>query len=326
MIAADRLTGQRAFRARLGEQAAASARRMRKIYAPALEALSRKARTLRNGDFADRDVQIFRDDVQARLDALLPSIEAEVRDNEREGLREGAILAAERLRQWTPDIPELPEGAGYVDSAAWQDQSRKFGPFHAAALAALIATAKEKQRDKFAIGQAVIDYLDKRPYFDMVRNGRTVQLWSARAGQREIFRANRRIVRAWIWSCARDKRTCMSCWAMDGTRHDIEEILNDHHLGRCAMVPVTPDWSDFGMGDGGQGAYGGGEGAFRRLSEDEQISAMGLARWRAWQDGLFRFSDLSMVYVDPVFGPMRRETPLERLIGANLAQSYARRG
>ena len=44
-----------------------------------------------------------------------------------------------------------------------------------------------------------------------------------------------------------DDRVCCSCLALHGTEFPLDETLDDHPNGRCAMIPVTPSWSDLGF-------------------------------------------------------------------------------
>lgn len=67
-----------------------------------------------------------------------------------------------------------------------------------------------------------------------------------------------------------------------------------------------------------------GETYFNRLSEAEQRQILGAARWAAYQDGLFAFSDLTRVYQDNLYGPMRSESSLAQLIGVDAARAYRR--
>ena len=62
---------------------------------------------------------------------------------------------------------------------------------------------------------------------------RTAQIWSYRESTRASYAANPRVVKGWVWNAALDQRTCMSCIAMHGTRHELSEPLDDHHSGRC---------------------------------------------------------------------------------------------
>ena len=101
---------------------------------------------------------------------------------------------------------------------------------------------------------------------------------------------------------------CMSCVAMHGTFHSVDETLNDHHNGRCVAVPVTK-LSDPFIKDGE------GKSWFEQQSEATQKQMMGAGKYDAWKAGKFEFSQLSKENENDVFGMMRGETPLKDLIG-----------
>lgn len=76
---------------------------------------------------------------------------------------------------------------------------------------------------------------------DSLRMARTVQIKSYQEATRANYVANSDIVQGWIWSAELDADVCMSCAAMHGTLHSNDESLNDHHNGRCAMIPNVVD-------------------------------------------------------------------------------------
>lgn len=66
-----------------------------------------------------------------------------------------------------------------------------------------------------------------------LRISRTETLRSYREATRRDFKENPQVVKGWIWSAALDLRTCPMCWAMHGTKHTVNETLDDHPNGRC---------------------------------------------------------------------------------------------
>lgn len=68
---------------------------------------------------------------------------------------------------------------------------------------------------------------------DALRTARTVQIRAYNEATRANYVANNDIVTGWIWASAADDRTCESCWAMHGTKHGLDETLDDHYQGRC---------------------------------------------------------------------------------------------
>jgi hypothetical protein len=148
-----------------------------------------------------------------------------------------------------------------------------------------------------------------------MRTVRTAQLWSYREATRASYLANPRIVKGWIWSSAQDNRTCMSCIAMDGTWHPSTEVLNDHHNGRCAMLPDTVTYRDLGLDvDTPPLITESGEEWFKRQPESVQKRMMGKGVHEQWQAGAFKFGQLTQTYDDSVYGEMRRQATLEQLM------------
>jgi SPP1 gp7 family putative phage head morphogenesis protein len=151
---------------------------------------------------------------------------------------------------------------------------------------------------------------------------RTETLRAHREATRASYQANSDIVSGWIWHAALDLRTCISCWVMHGTEHSVNEILDDHPNGRCAMIPKTATWAEIGD------MYGidlsgipdtnpvieAGVSLFEQLSESEQIAILGLEKYNAWQDGQFDLLDIVGRRWSRKWGTMRYEKSLNELL------------
>jgi hypothetical protein len=140
---------------------------------------------------------------------------------------------------------------------------------------------------------------------ESLRMARTSQLYAYREATRANYIANDNVVKGWIWWAELDSETCMSCVAMHGTVHELDETLDDHHNGRCAMLPY--------LGDNAPEATG--KDWFEKQDEATQRSMMGKDKFDAWKGGAFQFSELSSEHKDDVYGNMRGETPLWQLLG-----------
>lgn len=138
---------------------------------------------------------------------------------------------------------------------------------------------------------------------DALRMTRTTQLYAYREAGRANMETNG--VTEWIWFATLDGDTCLSCYAMHGTRHPISEMLNDHHNGRCAQIPVVGDGLD----------VGNGRDAFDSLSAAEQKALAGPGKLKAYQEGRIEFGQFSGTHEDGVFGEMRVEATLKGLLG-----------
>ena len=160
-----------------------------------------------------------------------------------------------------------------------------------------------------------------------LRTARTAMLYAYREANRASYVANPSIVGGWIWHAKLgDGRTCMSCISQHGTVHPPDEALNDHHNGRCAMIPVTVSWEELGLPGlpDTRPQVGSGRDWFAGLSETEQRRQMGPAMWRAWKDGKVSWEDLSREHVDPVYGSMRVMPSLRALLGEGAREFYRR--
>ena len=148
---------------------------------------------------------------------------------------------------------------------------------------------------------------------------RTEMLRSHRMASLASYRANPHIVKGWKWHAQLDDKVCLSCVAQHGTLYNLDEAMPDHVNGRCAMVPISPSWSDLGFTGMPETQYplaeGDGERWFKGLGDDEQRAMMGPGKYDAWKAGKFEFSQLSKAVVDKRWGRAFVETPLKELVG-----------
>ncbi|MFQ5433481.1 MAG: hypothetical protein ACE5FD_01255 [Anaerolineae bacterium] len=147
-----------------------------------------------------------------------------------------------------------------------------------------------------------------------LRTARTVNLYAYREANRASYIANNHIVKGWRWR-AKLEGSCLSCIAMDGTAHDLDERLNDHHNGQCWMEPITATYKELGfdVAEPPRPERQTGQEWFEGLGEGRQRQIMGQARFEAWREGKFKFNDLSGARNDPVWGEMRVAQSLKQL-------------
>lgn len=159
-----------------------------------------------------------------------------------------------------------------------------------------------------------------------LRTARTAQLWAYRLASHSNYLANSHVVRGWVWFAQLgDPRTCLSCTMQHGTEHGLEEVLNDHHNGRCSPLPRTVSYRDLGFNvPETPQTFQLGEDWFRGLGAEAQRGMMGEAMWTAWKKNEFALGDLSRTYNDPVYGEMLREASLRELLGERAKRYYRR--
>lgn len=143
---------------------------------------------------------------------------------------------------------------------------------------------------------------------DALRFVRTAQLWAYRAANHEVYRENSDVVTGWVWCASLSGRTCMSCIAMHGTIHPIEETLADHHNGRCSAIALVKNYPN--------PVEETGVDWFSRQPEAVQRKMMGREFFDAWRGGAFDLADMTTEHTDSVYGPMRVRRPLWDLLGA----------
>lgn len=160
-----------------------------------------------------------------------------------------------------------------------------------------------------------------------LNTARTANIWAYRLAAHASYRANSHVVTEWVWwAQLGDPRTCLSCINMHGSVHGLDEVLNDHHAGRCTPLPKTVSYRDLGLEVPEEPqVYQRGETWFRLLTPEQQQAMMGAARWTAWRAGEFSFSDLSAPYRDDVYGVMLREASLKGLLGERAKRYYRRK-
>lgn len=158
-----------------------------------------------------------------------------------------------------------------------------------------------------------------------LRTARTAQLYAYREATRAAYAVNSEIVEGWVWHAKLgDGRTCISCIVQHGTVHPITETLNDHHSGRCAMLPMTVSWESLGfrgLPDTRVKVPPGRE-WFEALSDGEQQRIMGKAKWAAWKAGKINWEQLSVEHDDDIYGTMRFEASLRELLGDDAEEFY----
>jgi hypothetical protein len=143
---------------------------------------------------------------------------------------------------------------------------------------------------------------------DALRMARTLQLYAYREATLANYRLHSDIVQGWVWSSALiPGRSCMSCVNMHGSIHTLDETLNDHHNGLCAMIPYL---------GGKNPVKEAGEAWFSRQSAAIQRQMMGPGKYEAWMAGKFSFDQLTTTHIDDVYGEMRHERSLRDLVGA----------
>ena len=211
--------------------------------------------------------------------------------------------------------------SNYVDSAAWTTKMEHWGAGTAELIRDSIYRGIGRNRTPIGMARDIRHIVENMPTYASERLTRTLQLTSLRDVERISAIANQDYIEYKVRRAVRDLRTCLSCIDLDGTHLQPRERVDDHMSGRCFPTYVLKN----GMGDHNQT----GAEWFNSLSEarqSQQLSFAGnQAKFRAWQDGAFKLSDVTGYSEHDVFGQQTYEKSLKAILGADRAKAYYKR-
>lgn len=144
------------------------------------------------------------------------------------------------------------------------------------------------------------------PFARAVNFVRTASAYASSEASAAAQVANRRLLRGWMWSAAKDKRTCAACLARDGEIFPVGEVLNDHHSGRCSAIPVT-------HGDDWTASYQRGRDWYAGQSRADQALLVGKGTRDLLAAGGTTWEAIPTDYHNQTMGLMSRRQPLYRL-------------
>lgn len=149
-----------------------------------------------------------------------------------------------------------------------------------------------------------------------LRISRTETLRSYREATRRNYQANSDIIAGWRWLCAKQPRTCAMCLAMDGSFHTLDEHLDDHPNGRCAMVPVLKGE------EGAPPVWETGSEWLDKQPEAVQRKVLGNAGYEAYKAGAVTLTDFVGQRKSREWGTTRYAKSLKEIVGAEEARDW----
>ena len=157
-----------------------------------------------------------------------------------------------------------------------------------------------------------------------LRVSRTETMRAYRTAALRNYRANDDVVKGWIWNAACDTRTCVACWAMHGTKHPLDDELQDHPNGRCAASPWTKSWEELGIeGMPEKPPMKSGEERFAELTAEEQDKILGKAGGAAYRGGAAKLSDFATTKTSAAWGTHVQRKSLKGALGEEKANAWA---
>lgn len=105
----------------------------------------------------------------------------------------------------------------------------------------------------------------------------------------------------------------MACIALDGEFYELNEPLNEHPNGRCALVPEVLDYADLGLDVERQAPPENARDWLGRQDERVQRKILGDTRLKAWKDGEIQLNQLATVRTSKVWGDAAGIRPIKDL-------------
>lgn len=275
----------------------------------------------------DKDDDRLTRRIMAGIAILLPLVVISARTLQRSGTRRGINFGRDVLSNvGTPPIFSLSRIAAtidYVDSPTFTQIVNGLLPHYSDRIGAVIINGQANGLNPREVAAQIMRLFvgdgGANPALraDIERLTRTLQVYASRRATGQVYRATG--IEQWIWSAALDDRTCMMCVAMHGTVHELERepYLNDHHNGRCAMVPVNERVRELGF-SGAIPRYETGVQWLAGQPASRQRLILGPTLYDAYVDGSFVFSPdkVTTTYTNPLFGEMRRPDTITNILGA----------
>lgn len=217
-----------------------------------------------------------------------------------------AQLVAVGVSWRTPDPEAVAELINIANSPAWAAELERYADGVLAQVRDIAIRGIVNGRNPLQVARDVRDAVNTIPASRAQALMRTLQLTSYRRGVGLNYQANRDILRGHRRVAALDSRCCLACVALHGTELRLDEVVVDHHNGRCTSIAIVRGFERFSNVESGEAWYA-------RQPEDVQLSLAGPGAYEALRSGRAQLRDFVQSYTDPVFGDMVREGSLRRL-------------
>lgn len=252
-----------------------------------------------------------------RYEALREQVKAALERVERELQKLGEQQAGEAVRTAARHQRTAPEVEGsfkLLDLPALQALTRSWKPESIASLqrahAEAVLEIERALTAAIATGQGP-RFLERRirellgaTFHRAQTIARTEVIRAYREASWALLKHNEGVVKGWRWVAALSPRTCPACLAMHGEIFPVDRRLHDHPNGRCAVQPVTVDWSELGLAkEPGPGVEVPSRDAwFWRQPREQRVKLLGPLRYEAFRSGYLSWRDMAGVRDSP-WGP-----------------------
>lgn len=223
---------------------------------------------------------------------------------------------ARKQAAWRKLISDVPQAARAEAYDAITGGAREVTRMTAGWEADALSRLEERVTRELATGadpRAIAQAARSEGALDVVRGEtltRTETMRAYRAAVFETYRANEHLIGGWVWRSSLDSTTCGACWAMHGTKHSLDEELEDHPRGKCVPVPLARSYEEVGIdAPDARPDFIDGETRLREAGPDVARAVLGPGAYQAWSTGKIRLSDLVHTHRHPVHGNSVRRAP-----------------
>lgn len=205
-----------------------------------------------------------------------------------------------------PDPAALARLVNYVDSDAMRSKWTAFGTNAGQNFADTVLAGIAQGMNPNATARLISNWMNV-PLAWAASSVRTVQLYSYRKAAHETYRQNSDILDGWVWIASLDNRCCLSCISQHGSKHGLDEELNDHFQGRCSPAPIVKGttWAD---------DIQSGQDWYNEQSPQMQRELAGNANYEALKSGKVQLADFVQSHHSDVYGSMLRQGSLRDVL------------
>tara|TARA_R100000808_G_scaffold19846_1_gene43013 strand:+ start:1527 stop:3896 length:2370 start_codon:yes stop_codon:yes gene_type:complete len=134
-----------------------------------------------------------------------------------------------------------------------------------------------------------------------------------REATRLSYQTNSQVVKGYRRHADKSDRTCAACIALDGEFYPLDQPLNEHPNGRCALVPDVLDYADLGLDIPREAPPQNAREWLAEQGEETQRRVLGGARYDAWRAGEVELNQLAIVRPNAVWGDTAVVRPLNQI-------------
>ena len=134
-----------------------------------------------------------------------------------------------------------------------------------------------------------------------------------REATRLSYQSNSQVVKGYRRHADKSERTCMACIALDGKFYPLDQALDEHPNGRCALVPDVLDYADLGLDIPREAPPQNARDWLAGQPAEAQRRVLGGTRFDAWKAGEIELNQLAVVRPNSIWGDTAVVRPIDTI-------------